>query len=66
MEKAIIHVRVQYDAVNRTFKLVDRESRTPLEGDGLYDLSLPVVMYNEADVKNSSRRETLLSRTLER
>jgi hypothetical protein len=51
MDKAIIHVKVQYDAVNRTFKLVDHEFRTLLEGDGLYDLSLPVVMYDEADVE---------------
>jgi len=44
MEKAIIHVKVQYDAVNRTFKLVDHQFKTLLEGDRLYDLSLSVVM----------------------
>jgi hypothetical protein len=51
MEKALIHVKVQYDAVNRTFKLVDHEFKTLLEGDGLYDLSLPVDMFEEADVE---------------
>ena len=51
MVKAIIHVKVQYDAADRTFKLVDHEFKTLLEGDGLYDLSLPVVMYDEADVE---------------
>jgi hypothetical protein len=50
MEKAIIRVKVQYDALNRTFKLIDPEFKTLLEGDGLYDLCLPVVMYDEADV----------------
>jgi hypothetical protein len=51
MERAIIHVKVQYDGANRTFKLVDHEFKTLLEGDGIYDLSLPVVMYDEADVE---------------
>ncbi|HYR43119.1 MAG TPA: hypothetical protein VER98_08855 [Terriglobia bacterium] len=51
MERVIIHVKVQYDRANRTFKLVDHEFKTLLEGDGIYDLSLPVVMYDEADVE---------------
>jgi hypothetical protein len=48
MEKAIVRVQVQYDALNRTFKLVDHEFKTLLEGDALYDLTLPVLMYDEA------------------
>ena len=51
MGNAIIHVKVQYDAANRTFKLVDPEFKTLLEGDGLYDLNLPVIMYDEADAE---------------
>jgi hypothetical protein len=51
VEKAIIRVKVQYDSLNRTFKLVDHEFKTLLEGDALYDLTLPVVMYDEADVE---------------
>jgi len=51
MERAIIHVKVQYECANRTCKLVDHEFKTHLEGDGIYDLSLPVVMYDEADVE---------------
>jgi hypothetical protein len=51
MKKALIHVKVQYDAVNRTFKLVDHEFKTLLEGDGLYDLSLLVVTYDDAGVE---------------
>ena len=34
-------IKVQYDARNHTFKLVDQESRILLEGDALYDLQFP-------------------------
>ena len=50
MGKAMIRVKVQYDAVNRTFKLVNHEFKTLLEGDALYDLTLPALMYDEADI----------------
>jgi len=46
----MIRIKVQYDALNRTFKLVDSEFKTLLEGDALYDLSIPL-MYEEADVE---------------
>jgi hypothetical protein len=36
-------IKVQYDAYNRTFKLVDSEFRTLLEGDALYDLAIPLM-----------------------
>jgi hypothetical protein len=36
-------IKVQYDARNHTFKLVDQEFRTLLEGDALYDLALPLM-----------------------
>ena len=42
-------IKVQYDAYNRTLKLVDQEFRTLLEGDALYDLAIPL-MFEEADV----------------
>ena len=45
-----IGIKVQYDASNRTFKLVDHDFTTLLEGDGLYDLNIPL-MYEEADVE---------------
>ena len=35
-------IKVQYDARNRTFKLLDPEFKTILEGDGLYDLAIPL------------------------
>ena len=36
-------IKVQYDAINRSFKLVDPEFKTLLEGDALYDLALPLL-----------------------
>jgi hypothetical protein len=36
-------IKVQYDARNHMFKLVDQEFRTLLEGDALYDLALPLM-----------------------
>ncbi len=47
-EDAMIRIKVQYDAVERTFKLVDQEFKTLLEGDALYDLNVPL-MYEEED-----------------
>jgi len=35
-------IKVQYDAYTRTFKLVGPEYKTILEGDGLYDLAIPL------------------------
>jgi len=45
----MIRIKVQYDAFNRTFKLIDQEYKTILEGDALYDLNVPLT-YEEADV----------------
>ena len=50
MENTMIRIKVQYDASSRTFKLVDHEFKTLLEGDVLYDLNIPL-MYEEADVE---------------
>jgi len=50
MEKFMIRIEVQYDELHRTFKLVDQEFKTLLEGDALYDLNVPL-MYEEADVE---------------
>jgi len=40
-------IKVQYDAYNRTFKLVDPEFRTLLEDAAIYDLAIPL-MFEEA------------------
>jgi hypothetical protein len=39
----MISIKVQYDASHRTFKLVDQDFKTLLEGDALYDLQIPYV-----------------------
>jgi hypothetical protein len=42
-EEDMMMIKIQYDAFNRTFKLVDSEFGTLLEGDALYDLAIPLV-----------------------
>jgi hypothetical protein len=44
----MIRIKVQYDAENRTFRLVDQEFKTLLEGDALYELSIPLA-FEEVD-----------------
>lgn len=46
----MLHIKVRYDARSRTFKLVDQDFRTLLEGDALYDLSIPLA-FDETDVE---------------
>ena len=46
----MLRIKVQYDAIHRTFKLVDPEFRTILEGDALYDLQIPL-NEEEADME---------------
>lgn len=46
-------VQVQYDASSRTFKLVDQELRTLLEGDALYDLAIPL-MFEETGTEDGA------------
>ena len=46
----MFRIRLQYDASSRTFKLVDDDFKTILEGDALYDLNIPL-MYEEGDVE---------------
>jgi hypothetical protein len=36
-----IRIRVEYDAYNRTFKLLDRELGSVLEDGALYELKVP-------------------------
>ena len=45
----MMHIKVRYDAHNRTFKLIDPEFKTLLEGDALYDLAIPLA-FDDADV----------------
>ncbi len=45
----MIYVKVQYDAYNRTFKLVDRDLAKFLEDYALYDLALPFILEDAED-----------------
>ena len=38
---SMIHIKVQYDAFNRTFTLVDKEFGVLLEDYGLYEFVIP-------------------------
>ena len=40
----MIRVKVEYDAHNRTFKLLDREIGSALEDGGIYELELPLII----------------------
>jgi hypothetical protein len=53
----MLRIKVQYDAFSRTFKLVDQEFKTLLEGDALYDLNIPMV-FEENDVAQFISSET--------
>ena len=57
-------IKVQYDAHNRTFRLVDQDFRILLEGDALYDLHIPL-MFEEADAEEFFQRVTHSSLTHE-
>ena len=48
---SMIHIKVQYDAFNRTFTLVDKEFGALLDDDGFCELGIPVISdeLNEAE-----------------
>jgi hypothetical protein len=39
----MMRIKVQYDQLTRSFKLVDDQFKILLEGDALYDLDIPLV-----------------------
>jgi hypothetical protein len=43
-EEIMIRVTVEYDAYNRTFKLIDRDFGSILEDGSRYELTLPFVL----------------------
>ena len=57
----MIHIRVQYDAQTRTFKLVDKESRTILEGDGVYDMAIPLAVQEETVDESIALRNSAIA-----
>ena len=40
----MMRIKVQYDQFTRSFKLVDDQFKTLLEGDALYDLDIPLMV----------------------
>jgi hypothetical protein len=40
----MMRIKVQYDQLTRSFKLVDDQFKTLLEGDALYDLDIPLMV----------------------
>ena len=53
----MFRIKVQYDAFSRTFKLVDQDFKTLLEGDALYDLNVPLV-FEESDFEEFAPSES--------
>jgi len=43
----MIRIKVQYDQFTRSFKLVDDQFKTLLEGDALYDLDIPLMLEDD-------------------
>jgi hypothetical protein len=39
----MMRIKVQYDQLTRSFKLVDNQFKILLEGDALYDLDIPLM-----------------------
>jgi hypothetical protein len=56
----MIRIRVEYDAYNRKFKLLDREFGSILDDGAVYELSLPLTLaglqdYDECVCIDSSK-----------
>jgi hypothetical protein len=45
----MIYMRVQYDAYNRIFTVIDRDMAGLLEDGAIYDLAIPVVIQDAED-----------------
>ncbi len=59
----MVRIRVEYDAYNRTFKLVDREFGSILEDGAVYDLLAPLALLElEEDPALPSAESFCLSR----
>ena len=55
----MIYVKVQYDAYNRTFKLIDRDAALLLEDYVVYDLAIPLIL--EEDEGSFTSIETMMA-----
>jgi len=45
----MMRIKVQYDQLTRSFKLVDDQFKILLEGDALYDLDIPLMLEGASD-----------------
>jgi hypothetical protein len=45
----MMRIKVQYDQLTRSFKLVDDQFKILLEGDALYDLDIPLMLEGDSD-----------------
>jgi hypothetical protein len=45
----MMRIKVQYDQLTRSFKLVDDQFKILLEGDALYDLDIPLMLEGDDD-----------------
>ena len=52
----MIHIKVQYDAETGTFRLVDEDDKTLLDGDAFYDLAVPT-FFEEVDEEDTREFE---------
>jgi hypothetical protein len=57
----MIRIKVQYDAYNRTFKLVDRTFGTFLEDYAVYDLTIPFAVEEIEDHDAFTAIETTIA-----
>jgi len=48
----MVYIKVQFDAYNRTFKLVDKDFGSLLEDYALYDLAVPFIL-EDAEAQDS-------------
>jgi hypothetical protein len=55
----MIYMRVQYDAYNRIFTVIDRDMAGLLEDGAIYDLAIPVVIHDEEQDCFSSIEPTI-------
>ncbi|HEY2383071.1 MAG TPA: hypothetical protein VGK48_17990 [Terriglobia bacterium] len=51
MDKAIIHLKVQFDGATQTLRLLVPAFEALLEPDEVYELNVPVHMHDETEVE---------------
>jgi len=57
----MVRIKVEYDAYNRTFKLLDREFGSVLEDGSLYELEVPLSVAVVGEDEASALIEALLA-----